>query len=373
MGGGPGESRGTAICCLLHSLFPGGSTWQWIRLLERHVVAGGQATIFAGDGPLAATARAAGIAVVPTFWGAADLPRGFWAAVGEHDAAVVHWEQDVTDFLAPTLDACGRAALAVHVTPQEVTRCFAPPTPMRARRALELAVEDPRAIVLVRGEFHRRKVAAAYGVPDEDALRILPPSVPLPVQPPRPAAGEPERVLALTRLTPEKSAIVRVAVELVRHRLAAGHACRLTVAGEGRWRRDAVALCEERLPAGSWRIEGAPDNPIDRLADSDLVVAQGTTTLEAAALGKRVVVARSLGARGASAAVLTPDHYDQAAREPFGDPPATEDAAWLWDGILALDEADLSALQGLVEHHNSPAVASHALAEALATTAPKAE
>lgn len=367
--GGSAELGVEAICCLLHSLVPGGSTWQWIRLLERHVAAGGRATIFAADGPLAGTARAAGIEVMPISWRATDLPRGFWAVVGEHDAAIVHWEQDVVDFLERTVDSCGRAALAVHVTPQEVTRCFAPPTPMRARRALELAVGDPRAVVLVRGQFHRRKVAAAYGVP-EDGLRILPPSVPLSVLAPRPAAGEPKSVLAMTRLVPEKAAIVRVAVELVRDRLASGHACRLTVAGEGRWRQEAAALCEGRLPAGSWKVEGAPLDPVATLAASDLIVAQGTTTLEAAALGKRVVVARSLGARRASGAVLTSDRYDRAAREPFGDPPTSEDAAQLWDEALALDEADLSALQSLVERHNSPEVASRALGEALATTVP---
>jgi len=362
-----GELGVTAICCLLHSLVPGGSTWQWIRLLERHVAQGGRATIIAADGPLAGPARAAGIEVVITSWDEAASGRDPWSAVAEHDVAIVQWEQGVMDAFPRALEACGRAALAVHGTPQGVTRSFAPPTPMKARRTLERAAAEPRAVVLVRGESHRRKVANAYGVPP-DALRILPASFPLPSLPSSAPPGEPREVLAMTRLAPEKATIVRVAVELVRERLAGGRSCELHIAGEGLWRPDAIALCEQRLPRGSWRIEAAPPDQLARLAAADVVVAQGTTTLEAAALGRRVVVARSLGMHGASAVVLTPDRYDEAARDPFGDPPVTEDPARLWDDLLALDEADLVALRGLVEEHNSLTAALRALGEALSAT-----
>jgi hypothetical protein len=365
--GGRGELGVSAVCCLLHSLVPGGSTWQWIRLLERHVAQGGRATIFASDGPLAEPARAAGIEVVPASWGESDPHGGFWAAVAEHEVAIVQWEQGVMDSFPGALAACGRAALAVHGAPQAVTRWFAPPIPVKARRAVERAASDPHAVVLVRGEAHRQNVATAYGVPPE-RLWILPPSVPLPSLPFRPAQGEPTNVLAMTRLSPEKAAIPRLGVELVRERLAAGRPCKLTIAGDGRWRLEAVALCEQRLPPGSWRTEGAPEDPIARLADSDLIVAQGTTTLEAAALGRHVVVARSRGARGASGAVLTPGNYDQAARDPFDHPPLTEDPAQLWEDAFALDQTALGSLRHLVERHNSLDVTSEALGEALAAT-----
>jgi hypothetical protein len=362
-----GELGVAAVCCLLHSLLPGGSTWQWIRLLERHVAMGGHATIFAADGPLAGAARVAGIEVVPASWGNGGAHGGIWRTVAAHDVAIVQWEQGVMDAFPRALDACGRAALAVHGTPQGVTRRLAPPTPVKARRAVERAVAEPHAVVLVRGEAHRRKVACAYAVP-ADALRVLPASLPLGSLPFRPARDEPGELLAMTRLGPDKMAIVRLAVELARAALAAGHRCRLTIAGDGPGGPEAVALCEGRLPSPAWQIEGAPEDPIARLADSDLVVAQGTTTLEAAALGRRVVVARTLGTYGASGAVLTPDRYDQAARDPFGDLPMTEDAARLWDEALALDETDLGALRHLVESHNSLEAASRALGEALATT-----
>jgi hypothetical protein len=365
--GNRGELGGTAICCLLHSLAAGGSTWQWIRLLERHAAEGGRATVFAPDGPLAEPARAAGVEVVPASWDENGVRGGVKAAIAEHDLAIVEWEQGAMDSFPWVLEACGRAALTMHQTPQTMTRWLAPPTPMKARRTVERVVAEPHAVVLVRGEAHRRKVAAAYALPPK-ALRILPPSVPLPSLPFRPNPGAAKEVLAMTRLAPDKTAIFRLAVELVRERLSTGHPCRLTIAGEGPLREDAIALCERRLPPGSWRVEGAPKDQIARLADSDLVVAQGTTTLEAAALGRRVVVARPYGANGASGVVLTPSDYDAAARDPFGDPRVTDDVSQLWDELLALDEADLSELRHLVESHNSLEVASRTLGDALATT-----
>jgi hypothetical protein len=365
--GDRGELGVTAIGCLLHSLVPGGSTWQWIRLLEQHVAQGGRATIFAADGPLAEPARAAGIEVVIASWDENASGRGLWSPVAEHDVAVVQWEQGVMDAFPRALEACGRAALAVHGTPQGVTRSFAPPTPMKARRTLERAVAEQHAVVLVRGEPHRRKVANAYGVPPE-ALRILPASFAPPSLPTGAPRSEPREVLAMTRLAPDKASIVRVAVELVRERLASGWSCELLIAGEGPWRPEAIALCERRLPRGSWRIEGAPSDQLAKLAAADVVVAQGTTTLEAAALGRRVVVTRSLGRRAASAVVLRPDRYDEAARDPFGDPPLTEDPARLWEDLLALDETDLVALRRLVEEYNSLSAASRALGEALSAT-----
>ncbi len=174
----------------------------------------------------------------------------------------------------------------------------------------------------------------------------------------------------MTRLAPEKMSIVRLAVELLRARLSSGHECRLVLAGDGPRRAEAAELCERRLPRGSWRIEGAPAEPLARLAEAELVVAQGATTLEAAALGRPVVVARSFGARGASGAVLSPENYDEAARDPFGNPQVTEDAGALWDDVLDLDNASLASLRRLVEEHNSPAVSLQAFDNALAATVP---
>lgn len=360
-----------AVCCLLHSLTPGGSGRQWIRLLARHVERGGRATIFAPTGPLAAAARSAGIEVVATAaWAERDTAArpDLWAAIGTHDAAIVQWEQGVMEAFGPALDACGRAALALHQAPRAMSRWFGPPTVATARAELERALAERNAVALVRGEAHRRQVAAGFDVPAGD-LRVLPASVPLSSLPFQPARSGAREVLAMMRLSPEKAAIARLAVELVRARLDTGRPHGLTIAGEGPWRSEAVALCERRLPPGSWRIEGAPEDPAARLTAADVVVAQGLTTLEAAALGRRVVVARSAGEDGAAGAVLTPDRYDEAARDPFGRPPLTDDAGLLWEELLAIGEPELQALRRGVETHNSLDVASRALGKALAATA----
>lgn len=363
----PGEEASGKIGCFLHSLGLGGATWQWIRLLAGQVERGGRATIFAQPGPLTKAARAAGIDVFPVTWGEHGTQSAIWPTVADHDVAIVQCEQGPVDVFARALEECERVALVVHGSPQMIVRRLAPPMPMKLRRAVERGTAEPRAVVMVRGEAHRRKVGDAYGL-RAGTLRILPPSVPLASLLFRPAVGQPREVLAMTRLAPEKAPIVRVGVELVRERLSAGHDCRLTIAGDGGGKPEAIDLCERRLPSGSWRLESAPSDPGKRLAACDLVVAQGTTTLEAAALGRRVVVARSLGAHGASATVLTPERYDEAARDPFGNPRVTEDTAQLWDELLAVGESDLTALRGLVEKHNSLEIAALALGEALATT-----
>ncbi len=257
-------------------------------------------------------------------------------------------------------------ALAVHGAPQTLTRWLAPPLPMKLRRTVERTAAEPHGIVLVRGEAHRRKVAGAYGVHADD-LQILPPSVPLDAMAFRPVTAQPREVLAMTRLAPEKMPILRLALELVRGRLAGGHECQLTVAGDGALRAEAIELCERGLPASAWRAEGAPDDPIARLAACDLVVAQGTTTLEAAALGRPVVVARPVGAREASGTVLVPGNYDGAARDPFGNPRVTEDTDALWKRILEIDNEALTELRQLVAEHNSPETAAKALDTALST------
>jgi hypothetical protein len=365
----PAELGVDSICCLLHNLIPGGSGWQWVRLLERHVESGGRATIVAPPGLLGDRARAAGVEVVPFSWD--DLQPGdgrLRPILSGHDAAIVHWDLGVMDALVPALEACGRAALVLHQIPQAPARWLGPEIMPSVRVPIDRAVAAEHAAVLVRGEWHRKRVVAAFDLPG-DALSVLPASIPLASIPFHPGLGEPREILVLMRLSPEKAAIAQLAVELTRRRLAAGRPCRLTIAGEGPWREQGVALCERRLPRPSWRIEVAPDDPIARLAASDLVVAQGVTTLEAAALGRRVVVARAIDEDRAAGVVLTPDSYDVAARDPFGEPAVTADAGQLWDQVLSVGDSDLRLLRGLIEEHNSLEAASRALGETLAAIA----
>ena len=358
-----------AVCLLLHNLVPGGSGRQWVHLLGDHVRRGGRATIVAPWGPLGETAKAAGINVVHHGWHE-RTPHGcdgLWPIVADHNVAVVHWDHRVMHAFEPALATCGRAALTVHQAPQALSRWFGPEILTSARLPLERAVAARRATALVRGGWHRERVASAFGLP-ESQLRILPASIPLPPPPARPASAVPGEVLALTRLSAEKAAIVQLAADLVRARLDSGEECRLTVAGEGPWRDGALELCARHLPARAWKFEAAPADPIDRLAAADLAVTQGLTTLEAAALERRVVVARPLDEDHAAGVVLSPAGYDAAAGDPFGRPPLSDDPRQLWREILALDDRDLRQLRQLVAQRNSLAGTSSALGEALRST-----
>ena len=352
------------VCCLLHSLDPGGSTWQWVRLLGRHVGAGGAATVLGPPGPLAEAAESAGIEFIPTRW--AEEERSDWAVVTEiaerSELAIVHWDFEVMHAFGPALEASGRAALVVHQAPMQMARWHGTEMVADARAVLERALAEPAAVVLVRGAAHRRIFEAAFSLPRGE-LRILPASFPLP--PFSPATGRDE-ILALTRHSPEKAAIPRLAVELTKEGLARRRDCRLTIAGEGPTREHAEALCADRLPPGSWVFEGPPLDPIARLAAADVVVAQGSTTLEAAALGRRVVVARTIEDTSAAGSVLRPDVYEEAARDPFGDPRVTTDLGVLWEGLLAVDEGALRKLRSLVEAHNSLDAAAASMRDAVA-------
>jgi hypothetical protein len=157
-------------------------------------------------------------------------------------------------------------------------------------------------------------------------------------------------------------------VELTRRGLERGLECRLAVAGNGPRREWAEGLCAERLPPGSWRFEPAPEDPVARLGAADIVVSQGLTTLESAALGRRVVVARDAEDGGAEGVVLRPPVYGEAARDPFGEPAVTRDLDRLWDGLLSLEEAELRALRALVEADNSLDAAASAVRAAVAAT-----
>jgi len=359
-----------SVCCLLHNLIAGGSAWQWVHLLGRHVERGGRATVCAPPGPLAEPARAAGIEVVTTSWDKdeAAARSEVWSAIERHDVAIVHWDHGVMDAFVPALELCGRAALTIHQAPRALARWFGPEILPSIRGPIEAAVARPGAVALVRGGSHRRLIATAFDVAPE-RLGILPASIQLAEAQFQPAPGEPEEVLALMRLSPDKEAVALLAIELVRARLEAGRPCRLTIAGDGPWHDEATMLCERLLPAGPYRIERAPRDPIARLAAADLVVAQGLTTLEAAALGRRVVVARMAGEREAGGAVLTPRGYDEAARDPFGQPPLSTDANRLWADALALGDGDLRKLRRLVEKRNSLKASSRALGRALKATA----
>lgn len=358
------------VCLLLHNLIPGGSGRQWVHLLGMHVAAGGKATIVAPPGLLAVPARAAGIELFEVDW-EQGVPQGndaLWHLVGGHDVAIVHWDHLVMEAFAPALAAAGRAALVVHQAPGALSRWLGPDIHASIRRPLARAASSPKAVVLVRGKAHRERFASAFDLP-VTAFELLPASIPITDIAFQPTGNELVEMLALTRLSPEKAPIVQLAVELAATRLSAGERCRLTIAGAGPWLAEAHAICARSLPSGGWRFEGPPADPIGRLAAADLIVAQGLTTLEAAALGRRVVIAREIDAHSAGGAVLTPDNYETAARDPFGFPALSDGPGRIWEEVAALRSQDLASIRALTERHNSLESTSRALAAALKKTA----
>ena len=330
----------------------------------------GRATIVAPRGPLSEVARRAGIVLVDRPW--SQDPRedaeSVRRLVSGHDAAVVHWDHLVMHSLEPALSACGHGALVIHQTAAMHSRWFGPEILASARDPIDRALEDPHAAILVRGDSHRGILAGELDLPAA-SLRILPAAIPVPPQPSVPASGRAREVLALTRLSHEKAAIVRLAAELTRARLDRGLPCHLSIAGDGEWRAGMKSVCEELLPDGAWRLESSPWDPIRPPSASDLVIAQGQTTLEASALERRVVVARTVDGDRAAGVVVTPDRYDVAARDPFCRPPLSSDPEELWREVDALEVEDLRALRALVERHNGLEAGSLALREALADTA----
>lgn len=361
-----GELGVHRVCCMLHSLNPGGSSRQWVHLLGRHVAAGGAATILAPPGPLSGAVEALGVELLPTIWEreeAAGWCRATEAA-GRSGLVVVHWDHEVMHAYGPALESCGRAALIAHQSPLQLLRWFEPRVMVDAQAIFNRAARERSGFVFVRGVAHRRQFEHDFDVPAE-ALRILPASIPLPTFTAGAGTGE---ILALTRHSPEKASIPELAVELTRRGLDRGQECRLTVAGNGPRRKWAEALCAERLPPSSWRFEPAPEDSVARLGAADIVVAQGLTTLEAAALGRRVVVARGADAGGAEGVVLRPALYEEAARDPFGEPKVTSEIDRLWEGLLALEPGELRALRKLVEADNTLDAAASAVRAAIAAT-----
>jgi len=239
------------VCCLQRNLNPGGSARQWVHLLAHHVASGGQATILAPPGPLEETARDAGIEVVPTIWrgeGATGW-RGVTAVAADHEAAIVHWDHEVMAAFGPALEASGRAALAMHQAPEASARWFGNEYLQHARAPIDHALRERGSLILVCGEAHRRRFesAPAFDVPP-GRLRLLPASIPIPSGLFEPSPDEPREILALARLSPDKQPIQRLAIELARARFDAGGQVRLTIAGEGPCREEAIALCGRRLP-----------------------------------------------------------------------------------------------------------------------------
>lgn len=360
-----------SLCAVIPDLALGGVAVATVGLLSSVVQAGRSATVIAESGPLAERARAAGIAVhviAPELDMAARYQLVAALAQG-HDAALVDWTPTAIGALPAALAATGRAVLVRHGAARHLDE-WALFEPERAFTLARGAIDDPACVVCACGAAHRREMAECLAV-DEQDLAILPEAVDAARIPFQPCTGESRTILAMVRLSIEKAPVVELAAGLTARALAAGRPVHLDVVGEGPWQAEALALCGRLLPPAAWSHEPATERPLERLARADVCVTQGLTTIETAALGRRVVVARhATAASGVGGTVLTPATYAGAAEDPFAVEQVEHDLDRLWDGLDAIGPGELAALRSLVEERNSPPRQLAALVELVASLEP---
>jgi glycosyltransferase involved in cell wall biosynthesis len=357
------RSDPAAICCVIHDLQIGGTARLYLDLLSRIKETGCDVTLVAGPGPLAEPARYLGLQVATIDWAAspAETYAVVEAAAQGHDAGEILCDPALVHVLPALLGACGRAALALHSDIPGVRAWFGEAAMRRLVLWARALVRSPAGGVLTRGRRHRRDAAALLSV-EEEELAVVPPGVAADQIDFDPAPGEPGRVVALTRLSPEVAARVDAAIELVAAGLQAGRPCRLELVGDGPWKNQALRLCAARLPRGAWQHRPATLDPLAAVRGADLVVATGLTGLEAAAAGRPVAIARRTDdGAGVVGPLLTPETYRLYTDDIYGfDVPATAPTA-VWSQRDALTSDDLRTLRRLVETENSSATQRDAL------------
>ena len=350
-----GRSSGVeSVCCLLHNLIAGGSARQW-----RHLPRPPRRARRPGDdrrspGPAVARARGG----------------------GDRDRRRLRWDERPARTRRRCAEAPrrarrrrsstgtrgdGRIRAARASAGGSPSRSTSRPARWRAGSAPEVvdtaragcsgdAAEDPRT---------RRSSSAASGTGagspristcHRPGIQVLPASIPLPAAAGRPASRAATEILALTPGSRRRRRRWSgSATELTRARARRNARAASTIAGDGPW-RGRPSRSASRLPAGPGGSRRRPRDPLARLAAADLVVAQGLTTLEAAALERRVVVARTVWRtarrRGRAHA---PSATTSRPRDPFGRPASSRpypDASGR--SARPVDAGELAALRALV-------------------------
>ena len=349
----------TSVLCVVRDLAIGGVPRLYVDLCARLAARGVRATLCAGDGPVSAEARAAGVSHVVLDWtrgrrSAFDTVAGT-AREMRADAALVLCDPLLVPLVPAALAEGGRVAIAVHSEAESLANeWFAPRQVDALREMVNALVATGSGRMVARGAAHAERVSALLGVSREE-LGILPPGVRIEELPfrPRERRGE-DTVLALTRLSPEVASRLEAAVELVAGGLAAGRACRLRVVGDGPWRADAIELLRARLPDDAWEAEGLTDDPYGAILSADVVVASNLSSLEAAALGRPVVGVRRYAVDGnALGPLITPATFPLLSGDIFGTSLPAADPAEVWRALDSVDAGMLAEVRGSVERCNS--------------------
>jgi len=364
-----GRVGAETLTCVLGDLQIGGVPRLYIDILTRLQQAGVATRIVAPDGTLRPLAQERGIAWEPIDWTESRLAtyervRSLLAPGGRAlvtaDPAIVH--------VMPALAAAGPAAAVFHGTAPRLPDWFGEARLARLVRLVSELERAGRLRVLTIGSTYVEEYARLFELPVE-RIALLAPGVDSAAIEFRPVAGPVRSVLSLCRLSPEKAPHVLAAVELVAEGLAQGRACHLDVVGDGPWRAEAEAVCERRLPPGSWTFHGATTAPLDAMRRADAVLATGLTALEAASAGVRVVIVRTTpDDAGPLGPVMTRARYQALARDSFGarsQPPAAPRDVWADLDAVGIEE--LAAVRAAVDANNSLAVTAETLVEAFAS------
>jgi hypothetical protein len=368
-------ARSNSVCVVLRDFAIGGVPRLYIDMLSRLARRGVRGTVVAGAGPLADVARSRGIDVTECDW---SRPRGETYRIVSHvagrsDGAVVLCDPELIHAIPAALAGGGRVLVIVHSLVPSLAEWFGESGLERLRTLSRGLGSGGSAALVARGGPHRKAISALVGV-DSAHIRILAPGIATDEVPfdPRRATGGPERVLVLSRLSPEAAPRIQAGVELVAVGLREGRDCRLELVGDGSWREEAFALARRQVGADRWRHEASTLDPIARVGQASVVVASGLTALESAAAGRRVVIARLGRDGGPVGPALTPDTFSRFSDDIFGTDVPAEDPREVWAALDGLGEPELARVRKLVETCNSGETQANAMLEVLGGLEPLA-
>ena len=329
--------------CLMY----GGSQTRYLTFAEALRRNGGGTTILAGDGPLAARARAAGeLRIVPWYdLRLDDARRVVTEAAAGHTIAILTLEPWSLPLVA-TLARHVPVLLALEQRPGPERFGFGSFAGRALAARLAALHASGRVALVASSSDQARDHADSLGLP-RSAIRPVINGIHVSAEPAGASSGPIDSVTLVCRLNPDKLPLVTAAADLAAAARADGHPVRLAVHGEGPGRGAARRTIAQRLPRGAWETPGATGAPSLVLRQADVVVGTGRAAIEALAAGRRVVVAKSLPDRsGQLGPPVTPDNFDVLAADNFSwrtrEPLRPEE---VWRRLTALTAADVEAVR----------------------------
>ncbi|MBF6620163.1 MAG: glycosyltransferase [Patulibacter sp.] len=364
-------SRPARITCVLGDLDRGGVSRVYSDLGAVLVGRGVVVRIIAPDGPMRSEIVERGIEWEPIDWDASCV------ASAEHAAALLRPREPTVLVGDPRsahvlglAAANGPTLCTMHSIPPLLAAWMGSRETHRMLRLLGSLGREGRVRTVTIGETYRRAYERRLG-PDAGPVALLPPAIDGASFPFDPSPPGLDRVLCLSRLSPEKRPSLSAAVQLVAARRDHGHPCRLDVVGDGVWRREAEALCAASLPADAFRFHGATDRPVEAIQRAGVTVGTGLTVLEAIATGSRVVYARTnLDDAGTLGPALTMARFPDAAADAFGGEIGRSTPDEVWRDLEATDATERARLREHVLTAHSPDAAADALVEIVGQVGP---